>query len=232
MDPSELNGLIILIIVVLGSGLAARALPSGGYWWDFLAALGYCAFALIAFMGWESEAPGRNPRLRLHRNLALLGSLIVTAHAVGYLVIDPVVIEYLLPAAPAYMLMGIAALLLLLGSTISSLPGPRRRTYSGFPAFQRWHRVLFLLLLTTTSWHVIGTGFSLSSLWQTVPLALLLAGAPALAYCARRLNRQPPMSPEPQSQQAADLQPVLIGALMVTLSACFAGIKVFACSAC
>lgn len=227
-----MNGLVLLIFIVLGIGLAAGALPSAGFWWDFLAALGYCAFALIAFMGWDSESPASNPRLRLHRNLAILGTTAGTAHAAGYLIIDATVIEYLLPAAPAYMLVGIVALLLLLGTTLSSLPGPRRRTYSGFSAFRDWHRLLYLLLLLTAGWHAIGTEFSFANPWQITIVILLLTFAPVLAYCARRLNRPTPLTPSPASEAAADRHPVLVALAMVLMSVAFAGIKVLACDVC
>ena len=85
-----------LVLVVLAIVLAAGVLPSGGFWWDFLAALGYCSLTLIAFMGW-AESPAGMLRLRLHRNLAVLATLIVTAHAAGYLVIDSTLLEYLQP---------------------------------------------------------------------------------------------------------------------------------------
>lgn len=227
-----MNGLIALLLIVLAAGLAAGALPTAGFWWDLLAALGYCAFALVAFMGWDSESPAKNPRLKLHRNLAMLGTTIAACHAIGYLIIDQTVIEYLLPAAPAYMLMGILAFMLLLGMTVSSLPGPRRKTYSGFPAFRNWHRMLFLLLLISTGWHVMGTDFSLGRVWQAVVLGILLGGAPVAAYWARRTNQSLPMTPEPGSEAAADRHPILIGLLMLLLSATFAGIKVIACDVC
>lgn len=183
-------------------------------------------------MGWDSESPAKNPRLKLHRNLAMLGTTIAACHAIGYLIIDQTVIEYLLPAAPAYMLMGILAFMLLLGMTVSSLPGPRRKTYSGFPAFRNWHRMLFLLLLISTGWHVMGTDFSLGRVWQAVVLGILLGGAPVAAYWARRTNQSLPMTPEPGSEAAADRHPILIGLLMLLLSATFAGIKVIACDVC
>jgi len=226
-----MKALMALVVFVLGVCLAAGGLPSGGFWWDFLAALGYCAFALIAFMGWDSESPGRNPRLRQHRNLAVLATVVALAHSIGYLLQDSTLLEYLMPAAPAYMLLGILALLLLIGTTYSSLPGPRQRTYPAFSAFRRWHRALFLLLLLTTGWHVFGTEFSLSHPWQVAILVALLGGAPLLAYLARRFNRTTFLPPGPADAQAADLHPLLSGLAMLMLSASFAGLKVFACDA-
>ena len=178
-----LTGLALLVLVI---GLAAGALPSGGFWWDLLAALGYCTFTLIAFMGWDSESPAGGRRVRLHRNLAILAALIATAHAAGYLLLDATVVEYLKPSAPNYMLIGIVAWLLLLAITYSSLPGPRKRHYPAFSAFRSWHRVLYLLLLATSAWHTFATDFSLANVWQVSLVGLLLIGAPLLGYLARR----------------------------------------------
>ena len=221
-----------LLLLVLAIALAAGALPSGGFWWDFLAALGYCAFTLIAFMGWDSESPVRTSRLRLHRNLAILATVIACAHAGGYLLIDATVLEYLLPAAPNYMLLGIVAWLLLIATTFSSLPGPRRRTYPAYSHFRSWHRALYLLLLATSAWHVLATGFSLARFWQVALLSALLIGAPLLAYLSRRAGAATPVTGAPAGDRAADLHPTFCGLAMIALSFSFAAIKVLACATC
>ena len=225
----ELLGLTAAVLAIC---LAVGGLPSGGFWWDLLAALGYCAFALVAFMGWDSESPARNPRLRQHRNLAVLATAVALSHALGYLLIDPIIIEHLLPAAPTFMLAGLLALLLIVGITWSSLPVPRQRAYSGFGAFRSWHRGLYLGLLALTGWHALGTDFSLSRPWQIVLLAGLLGGAPLAAYLARRLNRTPPLTRGPGDEAAADLHPALSGIVMVALALAFAGLKLLACDVC
>jgi hypothetical protein len=222
-------GLVLLVLLI---ALAAGALPSGGFWWDFLAALGYCALALIAFMGWDSESPVRAPRLRLHRNLAILAAVVATVHALGYLVIDLTVLEYLMPAAPNYMLLGVLAWLLLIATTYSSLPAPRKRAYSDFGAFRSWHRALYLLLLGASAWHVFATEFSLTSIWQVAALLSLLIGAPLAAYMARRAGKAAPVTDAPAADRDADLHPVLCGVAMLVLSASFAGLKAAACATC
>lgn len=227
-----MRALLGLTCLVLGICLAAGALPSGGFWWDFLAALGYCAFALVAFLGWDSESPARHPRLRQHRNLALLATFIALAHALGYLLLDATLVEYLLPAAPGYMLAGLLALLLVAATTWSSLPGPRQRTYTGFSAFRSWHRGLYLALLAFTGWHTFATEFSLTRPWQTVVLAGLLGVGPLLAYLARRLNRPLPLTQAPADEITADHHPLLCGMIMVAVSFAFAGLKLAACDAC
>jgi hypothetical protein len=221
-----------LLLLVLAIALAAGALPSGGFWWDFLAALGYCALTLIAFMGWDSESPVRTPRLRLHRNLAILAAVIASAHAVGYLIIDATVVEYLQPAAPNYMLLGIFAWLLLIATTYSSLPGPRKRTYPAFSSFRTWHRALYLLLLGTSAWHVLATDFSLASFWQVALLSALLVGAPLLAYLSRRAGTATPVTGAPAGDREADLHPTFCGLAMIAVSGSFAGIKLLACATC
>lgn len=221
-----------LVLLVLAVSLLAGALPSGGFWWDFLAALGYCAFTLIAFMGWDSESPVRSTRLHLHRNLAFLATALATMHALGYLILDATVIEYLLPTAPNYMLLGILAWLLLVITTCSSLPALRQRTYPGFSSFRNWHRGLYLLLLGLSAWHAFATEFSLSSIWQVSGLSLLLIGAPLFAFLGRRTGSAMPVTPAPATDRQADLHPVLGAFGMLALSASFAGIKAALCATC
>ncbi len=221
-----------LILLVLAVALAARALPSGGFWWDFLAALGYCALTLIAFMGWDSESPVRTPRLRLHRNLAFLATVVTTAHALGYLILDQTVLEYLKPSAPNYMLLGILAWLLLIATTYTSLPVPRKQTYPDFSSFRGWHRILYLALLSMAAWHTFATDFSLSNHWQVITLLLLLVGAPLIAYLSRRAGAAPPVSDAPDGDRQADLHPTFCGFAMLLLSVSFAGLKAVACETC
>lgn len=224
--------LIAFAGLVLAIALAAGARPVAGFWWDALAAVGFCAAAVIAFLGWDSESPAGNPRLRLHRNLAFVAAGLVTGHAIGYLVLDRTVLEYLLPAAPAYMLAGIGAWIVLVGMTVTALPGVRMRSYSGFGAFRRWHRGLFLILIATTGWHVLGTGFSLDRRWQQVLIGLCLGAIPLLAYWRRRRRRPLPLSPGPAHTDAADASTIIVCLVLAGFSAAFAAIKLAACATC
>ena len=208
------------------------ALPTAGFAWDFLGALGFCAFAVVAVLGWDSESPARQPRLDLHRNLGILACILIFVHGVGYLFIDWTVIEYLLPAGPGYMLVALCAFVALLAMTITSLPRFRSRSYGTFASFRRWHRLIYLVVLGATAWHVLGTDFSLGRPWQVAAVALLLCVVPLAGYLARRLALSPRLTAAPASSAAAARAPYLTALGAIALAAVYAGIKQFACVAC
>jgi hypothetical protein len=220
-------GLLVLIISLLPDGL-----PSGGFWWDFLAAVGYCGLVVIAFLGWDSESPSRPPRSHWHRNLGIAGSVLILVHAVGYLILDWTLVEYLLPAAPGYMLAGSAAGLGVLLITISSLPGPRRATYGNFTTFRKWHRALFLGVLGATLWHALGTDFLMAESWRLPVAGVLLGLLPLGAYLGRRRRARLPLAPAPHSTGAADQAAVAAGGVLLLLCLGYAQVKALACAAC
>jgi len=224
--------LIAFAGLMLAIALAAGALPAAGFWWDTLAAVGFCAATVIAFLGWDSESPARHPRLRLHRNLAVLAAGLASGHALGYLIVDRTVLEYLMPAAPAYMLAGTVAWIGLVGMTVTSLPGPRRRSYTGFPAFRRWHRVLFLTVLAACAWHVLAAGFSLGTRWQLLLGAVCLGVLPVAAYWRRRCQRALPLTPAPAHTAAADTGAIVALLTLLVFSAAYGAIKMLTCDAC
>lgn len=224
--------LLVFCALILAVGLLPRGLPSAGPGWDFLAATGYCGLAVVAYLGWDSESPAANPRLRLHRNLGVLASVLVSIHTFGYLLLDPTLIEYLKPTAPAYMLLGLAAGTALLVITVSSFPGPRRSLYRDFSTFRTWHRVLFVILIAGSLWHLLGTDFYLTGVWQWGSALAVLGMPPLGAYLARRARWQLPMSRPPVSTAAADLSAIRGGGAMLGLSALWAAIRLGACATC
>ena len=156
----------------------------------------------------------------------------MVAHTAGFLLLDNLLIEYLLPTAPAYMLVGIIAFLALLAVTLSSLPGPRQKFYGGFAQFRRWHRVLFIIVLAGSLWHTIGTDYTLAHTSQIIVVMVAAGLLPALAYFGRRRDRTIPRAAKPGSDMAADLQAWLGGAAIVLLSFGYALIKEALCATC
>ena len=219
-------------VLILAISLLPDGLPAAGLWWDFLIASGFCSLAIIAFLGWDSESPASNPRLRLHRNLGLLAAGLCSIHSFGYLLLDNILLEYLLPTAPGYMLAGIVAFACLLAVTISSLPGPRKKFYRGFNKFRAWHRILFMLILLGSGWHVLGTDFSLTSPWQLAAGIVLLGLMPLSAYAGRRKRQPLPLSPAPLNVAIADYHTAWVGLAMVVLCAAYAGLRFAACASC
>ena len=129
--------LVLICLSMLAISLLPRGLPAAGFLWDFFNGLGFCGLAVLIALAWDSESPARNPRLRLHRNLAVVSSLLISGHALGFLLWDPTVIEYLKLRAPLYMLIGIGGYLLVVFATVSSFPPPRRFLSTSFSRFRR-----------------------------------------------------------------------------------------------
>jgi hypothetical protein len=221
---ATLTGLVV--------GLAPAGGPSAGVCWDLLLATGYMGLVLLAVLGWDSEVPVNRPRLRLHRNLAILATGLVAVHAIGFPLLDPILIEYLKPTAPLYMLVGIGAAVALLAVTVSSLPGPRNAIYRTFPRFRSWHRLLFGIILGGSVWHTLGTGFTLAYPWQLGMVGLLAGLAPGMAYLARRADRPLYLTPPPGSERAADAQSVLAAAVAIGFCLAWSAVKWSLCATC
>ena len=227
-----MTAVLLLASFVLLLSLADGALPTAGFAWDFLGALGFCAFAVIALLGWDSESPARQPRLDLHRNLGILACVLIFLHGIGYLAIDWTVVEYLLPAAPGNMLISLFAFIALVAMTVTSLPRFRSQSYGYFAGFRRWHRLIYLAVLGSTAWHVFGTDFSLGTPWQVAAAVLLLCVIPLAGYLARRLALAPRMTAPPASTRAAARAPYVTALGAITLAAAYAAFKQFACVSC
>lgn len=224
--------LAIATLVVLLVGVLPHGGPSAGIAWDLLVAAGYMGLVLLAFLGWDTEAPISAPRLRLHRNLALLATALVAAHAIGLLLVDPILIEYLLPTAPVYMLVGLLAGIGLLIVTTSSLPGLRAAVYGGFPRFRRWHRLLFGVVLGAGVWHALGTRFTLVQAWQMGAIGVLTGIAPIIAYLARRADQPLTLSPPRAGVDAAAAQTGVAVLLAIVFCLVWAGAKWSLCDTC
>lgn len=178
--------LLGIALPIFGVVLVPGGLPVAGWGWDALNGLGLAGIVLLAVIGWTSESPARPPRLRLHQALAVVVTALVTLHAAGFLLADPLTLEYLKPTAPVYMLIGVLAYLLLLALTITSFPGPRRSLYRRFQHFRRWHLGLSLGVLGTALWHVLGTDFLYRDSFRAAVLLLVAAALPSFAVLRRR----------------------------------------------
>lgn len=224
--------LVLATLTVLVLGLTPAGGPSAGILWDLLLATGYMGLVLLAVLGWDSEVPANRPRLRLHRNLAILATALVAVHAIGFLLLDPIVIEYLRPTAPLHMLVGVGAALALLAATVTSLPGPRSLIYRDFPLFRSWHRLLFGIVIVGSLWHTLGTGFTLTRPWQLVAISLLAGFAPGLAYLARRTRRPVYRTQPPGSERVADGQTALATAVAIGFCLAWSAAKWSLCATC
>lgn len=212
--------LALLLICLVPDGL-----PASGGSWDWLGGVGLASLAFLLALSWEAESPAPQPRLTVHRNLALAATGLALLHAAGYLVTDPITIEYLKPKAPAYMLLGIVGFVIMLFVTITSLPGPRRRIYARFSNFRRWHLGLSIAALITAAWHVVGTDYLIAGPWKLTAVLLLALLLPAFAYLIRRRGLSTATGQSPQSAEFANRSVVLSSLICVLLANIYAVAK-------
>lgn len=150
-----------------GIGLAlTAALPlAAGFTtlgWEISEILGFAAaLACLALCGCPVRPRESVPPvlLSLSRH-ELLGWIAVGAaalHVLVAVVTDHTVIEYLKPSTPLYQWAGIAALLVMLVLTLSSLAGLRRRLWRSHRNFQATHIALGCVALALLAAHVITT---------------------------------------------------------------------------
>ena len=209
-----------MLVIALTPG----GLPAAGFWWDWLGGLGFCALAVIAYLGFDSDSPVSNQRL--HRNLALVASILTAIHVLGYLLLDRLLIEYLKPTAPLYMLAGLLGVVGVVGATTSAFPTPRRRIFSRFSTFRIWHRWLVAVTVIGSLWHVLGTRFSIWGPLKVSLMVLLTLLLPGAAFVARRLNSKLMTSVGPDSNAKADREAWALSLLLILFATSFALIKV------
>lgn len=145
----------------MGSGKTIAALDLAGYG----AAL--CLLHLFLFpLRKRLSMPGGPVALSLHHRISDCGLVLTVAHTAGYLVMQPLTLDYLLPTAPIYMLAGLLALILYVVLTVTSLHGPRRHLFASSRWFQAIHIILATILLVAVVLHLVGSGLFLNSLWK------------------------------------------------------------------
>lgn len=156
-----------------------------------LAATGALALLPLLSARWWAAQTRDADRLRLvqvlHRQISYLLCALVFAHLLGLVLLESRVIDYLLPTAPAYMLAGLIALLLIVVLIATSLG--RARLHWANPGWRRWHAALSAAAAGLTGWHLWGSAY-----WVATPVALGVAawllGLPTLLTLA--WHRWPP----------------------------------------
>lgn len=183
---------IAILVYVLAPLLALRwrgPVPID-FWWDAFIATGLAgagALALLPLLAarwWAARSPEAD-RLRvvqvLHRQLSYLLCALLLVHVLGLSVLEPRVLDYLLPTAPGYMLAGLVALLLVLALILTSLYRAQLRwAHAGW---RRWHAGMSAVAVALTGWHLLGSAY-----WVATPAAcgtsLWLLGVPTLLTLA------------------------------------------------
>ena len=167
------------------------AAPAAGLSWDLGNALGYLAVAVCLLLFVYRGRPRRFPPFggrffaAMHRHLGYLALLLTSCHVGLLLWAEPLLLEHIKPSAPAYMLAGLLAALLLLALVVTSVTAMRRRIWRDYHRFRWLHGWLGVACLVLLGWHVGGSAFYLNS---PAKLAVaLLAGMVVLASYRREL---------------------------------------------
>ncbi len=172
--------LVLLPLVVL---LLGDRPPGTGFTWDFSVALGFAALSLLGSMfvltarfQWMAPAFGIDIVYYFHRWVAVLAFGLVLIHPALLIGIEPLLVEYLKPGAPWYMLAGAGASIALAALVVSSLWRKRLRLH--YDAWRRWHALLAVLAVGLAIAHVIGVDYYVGApgkraLWTALAVSWL-----------------------------------------------------------
>jgi len=152
------------------TGAAVLALTLAGYG----ALLGFLSLFLFPLRVRRLMPGGALPLAR-HRLIADWALILTLLHVFGYLTVEPATLRYLSPAAPVYMLAGLAALLVLALLATTSRRDARQGMARSWFGFRTQHVILSALLLAAALVHVLGAGLLADALWKRAVLALATA---------------------------------------------------------
>lgn len=186
-----MKGLAIVVVLVFAVTFLSLPRNGGGWFWDLGNGFGFLALAGLIFQ----MIPPRHARPgRRHEFIGywVLGTSIV--HAFWFLIGDGTIRFYLLPGAPTYMWLGLAALIVMAVLAVLARMPDRRRVHHNFHVFRRTHRILAYFVAGAAFLHVVMAGFYLPSWLQIVLLALVIVGACFGQKAWSRLTAPPPPS--------------------------------------
>jgi predicted CXXCH cytochrome family protein len=104
--------------------------------------------------------------LARHRDLSLVALAAALIHTGGLLWVQPLTLEYLKPTAPLYMLVGLAALLILGCLVATGFELVRRQLWRSQRGFQAVHVGSAILLVAVVAGHVLPSGRYLDAPWK------------------------------------------------------------------
>ncbi|MCF7980416.1 MAG: hypothetical protein K9K86_00420, partial [Pseudomonadales bacterium] len=74
---------------------------------------------------------------------------------------------------PWYMLSGLASAVLLIMIVLSSLPSLRKRVWSGYSVFRKYHLFISVSIIVLLLIHLFGSQYYLNSLWKKLLMILM-----------------------------------------------------------
>ena len=166
--------LTLVLALVFGLSFLVMPRPGGGWFWDFGNGLGVLAFARLLF---QMIPCRRGSTLIRHEGLGYAVLALVVGHACWLLAGDGVLRFYLLPGAPLYMWLGLAAAVALAAMTLLARMPERKRLHRDYARFRQLHRWLGLGLVLAAGLHMALSGFYLPRWWQGLALLALALAA-------------------------------------------------------
>jgi predicted ferric reductase len=155
---------LLLVLLPPGVLLFGKLPPGTSFGWDFAVALGFSGlsilftmFVLTARFRWTTHAFGIDIIYYFHRWIAVTALLLLLAHPVILVGMEPLLLEYLRPDAPVYMLAGAGSLLAILLLVTSSLWRKQLRLH--YDLWRMLHIVLAVLAVTLAAVHVHGVDY-------------------------------------------------------------------------
>lgn len=138
--------------------------PGTVFGWDFAVALGFAAlaimftmFLLTARFRWTTHAFGIDIIYYFHRWIALVAFVLLLAHPVILVGMEPLLLEYLKPGAPWHMLAGNAALLAMIFLVCTSVW--RKALHMHYDLWRFLHAVFAVLAVALAAVHIAGVNY-------------------------------------------------------------------------
>lgn len=203
----------LVAVIVLPDGQ-----PSASWMWETINGLGLACIAILVATAVDARTPATRNSLRLHQGFALVAASLAALHALGFLILDPLLFEHLKPTAPLHMWMAVLSLILLLVVTGVSFAPWRQRVFGDFRAFRFWHVALTLLVLLSALVHVAETDAAFRSSLRVWLLAVLMTGLPTAAILMRRRNWNPTHASAPSDINVADVTSRRVGLILLVFA--------------
>jgi predicted ferric reductase len=175
---------LLLVILPLVMLLHGRVPPGTEFGWDFAVALGFSAlaimftmFLLTARFRWTTRAYGIDIIYYFHRWIALVAFVLLLAHPVILIGMEPLLLEYLKPDAPWHMVAGNVALVMVVLLVITSIWRKSLRLH--YDAWRFLHAVFAVTAVGLAMVHIAGVNYYVESpgkreLWLLLSVSVVL----------------------------------------------------------
>jgi predicted ferric reductase len=184
---------LLLVLLPLGVLLLGKVPPGTKFGWDFAVALGFSAlaimftmFLLTARFKWTTRAFGIDIIYYFHRWIALVAFVLLLAHPLVLIGMEPLLLEYLKPDAPWHMVAGNVALLAVILLVLTSVW--RKPLHLHYDVWRFLHAVFAVTAVGLAMVHIAGVNYYVEAPWKR-ELWLVLAVSVILILLYVRIVR-------------------------------------------